>query len=352
MKKLLSVSTLMPVLLASWGVSAEETNTSPSSIQEPSASLSQPLHDPENDRMFPIWGPEARARGYELPKAYGFSLSYMNMDQPLHIKSIDLSGQALGGALGEDLDDLSDISGPLFDDFLDISDADQTADNVTLRADMWVLPFLNFYGLIGYTEGDSEAPITCRSDRPGFSLRPDSPADNILAGILNDKDLCGAAGNGESRRVGTFKLDYEGFTYGVGMTLAGGVGNWFTIMDLNFSRTELDILSGQIDSLVFSPRVGYRFNPGGHELRVWVGGMYQGVQQEMAGNLSDILSGPIGNAVHEISPDGRFKVKQELDSEWNTTLGANYVINRSWGIITEVGFGDRDSYFAALEYRY
>lgn len=299
-----------------------------------------PKQEIEQDRLFPIWGKEARERGYTLPKTYGLSLSYMSMDQPININSIDLSGP-LSVAPNQDLNAISDV---LFDRYLDISDATQQANNITLRADMWVFPFLNVYGLLGYTEGTSSAPITCKAGRP-----TSHPIKNPLAPIINA--VCGADAN-ETRRVGTFNLDYQGLTYGVGTTLAGGVGNWFTILDINFSRTELDILDGQINSVVISPRVGYRFSPYNHELRVWVGGMYQGIQQKMAGNLSDILSGELASKVNAISPDGRFDVRQELESEWNTTLGFNYVLNSSWDVVGEVGMGERTSAFIGLGYRF
>ena len=299
----------------------------------------KPKQNAEQDRLFPIWGKEARERGYVLPKTYGLSLSYLSMDQPIKINSINLSGP-LTIAPNQDL---STISNALFDNYLDISDATQEASNVTLRADMWLLPFLNIYGLLGYTDGTSSAPITCKAGRPTRVI------GNPLAALINS--VCGSDSN-ETRRVGTFDLDYHGVTYGVGTTLAGGVGNWFTIVDINFSRTELDILDGQINSVVISPRVGYRFNPYNHELRVWVGGMYQGIQQEMAGNLSDILSGDLARAVNSIAPDGRFDVKQELESEWNTTLGFNYVLSPTWDVIAEIGMGERTSAFVGLDYRY
>lgn len=298
-----------------------------------------PKQNAEQDRLFPIWGKEAREHGYTLPKTYGLSLSYMSMDQPIKINSINLSGP-LTIAPNQDL---STISNALFDNYLDISDATQEASNVTLRADMWLFPFLNIYGLLGYTDGTSSAPITCKSGRPTRVI------GNPLAALVNS--VCGNDSS-ETRRVGTFDLDYHGVTYGVGTTLAGGVGNWFTIVDINFSRTELDILDGQINSVVISPRVGYRFNPYNHELRVWVGGMYQGIQQEMSGNLSDILSGDLARAVNGIAPDGRFDVKQELESEWNTTLGFNYVLSPTWDVIAEIGMGERTSAFVGLDYRY
>ncbi len=297
----------------------------------------------DEDRYFPIWGKEARELGYVLPKAYGFSLSYMSMNQPIKIDSIDLSGP-IRGLPNQDLRTISDA---LFNNYLDISDAKQEASNVTLRADMWVLPFLNVYGILGYTDGTSSAPITCKQGRPvdpGGFLHP-NPVHRIMNALCGDNPE-------ETRHIGNFDLDYHGMTYGIGTTIAGGVGNWFTILDLNYTRTELDILDGQIDSVVISPRFGYRFTPYNKELRVWVGGMYQGVQQEMSGKLSDILTGNLGRDVNAIAPDGRFDVKQELESEWNTTFGFNYVISPTWDVIGEVGVGKRTSAFIGLDYRY
>ncbi|VDZ97115.1 Uncharacterised protein [Salmonella enterica subsp. enterica] len=34
-----------------------------------------------------------------------------------------------------------------------------------------------------------------------------------------------------------FKLDFKGTTYGIGTTLVGGVGNWFTAVDANYTQT-------------------------------------------------------------------------------------------------------------------
>ncbi len=45
-----------------------------------------------------------------------------------------------------------------------------------------------------------------------------------------------------------FKLDFKGTTYGIGTTLVGGVGNWFTAVDANYTQTQFDILDGSIDA--------------------------------------------------------------------------------------------------------
>ncbi|VDZ97116.1 Uncharacterised protein [Salmonella enterica subsp. enterica] len=60
---------------------------------------------------------------------------------------------------------------------------------------------------------------------------------------------------------------------------------------LTTPRHQFDILDGSIDAFTVSPRVGYRFTTPGIDkmhlpsgkLNVWVGSMYQDVQQEFKG---------------------------------------------------------------------
>lgn len=161
-----------------------------------------------------------------------------------------------------------------------------------------------------------------------------------------------------------FKLDFKGTTYGIGTTLVGGVGNWFTAVDANYTQTQFDILDGSIDAFTVSPRVGYRFTTPGIDkmhlpsgkLNVWVGSMYQDVQQEFKGSLDD-LTMPSATLQRLVSManynnNGRFDVKQHLQSPWNMLLGAQYEITRHFNVTTEFGFAERNSFFVAGEYRF
>ena len=108
-------------------------------------------------------------------------------------------------------------------------------------------------------------------------------------------------------------------------------------------------LDGSIDALTFSPRVGYRFStpsvdalhlPAG-KLNLWVGSMYQDVQQEFKGSLSDLSmpSPMLQNMVNLANQDnnGRFDVKQHLQSPWNVLVGAQYELTQNFNITTEFG---------------
>ncbi|MCP5716365.1 hypothetical protein NL319_27975, partial [Klebsiella pneumoniae] len=87
------------------------------------------------------------------------------------------------------------------------------------------------YGLVGHTEGHSISQIAVALKGPNGKVVP-------MPG-MQDLD---------------FRLDFKGTTYGMGTTLVGGVGNWFTVLDANYTQTRFDILDGSIDAFTFSPR--------------------------------------------------------------------------------------------------
>lgn len=267
-------------------------------------------------RAFPIWAQEAMDLGHELPKPYGLSLTYMTMDQPLVVDSVSFSG------LGP-IDDMLSITG---------SEAIQDSQTLTLRGDVWVLPFLNFYGILGHTEGSSIA-----------NVQLDADLSSILPPIYCNLNPCNVQSDPFD-----FELHFKGFTYGVGGTLVGGVGNWFALLDINYTNTNLDILDGEISTVVVSPRVGYRIQNGNNEMQVWFGAMYQNVEQTFSGYLHDI---GIGNDFDFLS-NGKFKVEQHLEDKWNGLVGGQVSINKHVDLLLEVGFGTRTSGMLSIGYRF
>ena len=298
-------------------------------MPEPEKDDAKP-HHPVQTSYLPIWGQEALDKGYTLPNPYGLTISYMYMDQPLRVKSIELGGFPTPA--------VGDLANRVINDFLDISKATQDAHNFTLRADAWLFPFMNIYGVLGYTKGSSKAPMTCKKDD-----KTGPPLDRAILKFLG----CTSIG----KDIGDFKLDFEGPTFGAGMTLAGGIGNWFGSLDANYTRTSLNVLDGFISSVVAAPRVGYRFVHGPHDIRTWGGAMFQGVQQTLKGRLKDLNFGAVIPPTIPIG-DAKFKVKQELTAQWNGIVGINYVYNRRIDVILEGGFGDRKSFFISIGDRF
>lgn len=290
-----------------------------------------------DEQTFPIWGDEARARGYSIPLPFGVNINYMNMRQNIDVDSIGFSGLALGN---------HPIPVDMFD--IDAGHTREQSKSETLRLDMWVFPFLNIYGLVGHTRGSSVSNVSVDADPSRYTgidrLIASSVHQLYESGDLQDID---------------FTLDFKGTTWGTGITLAGGYENWFALVDTNYTQTEFDILDGKISALTVSPRVGYRFNfqgpAGPSHLSVWLGSMYQDVQQEFKGSLADLhmpaALQPLIDTVNQ-NGEGRFDVKQRLSSPWNMLIGSQYEITPHFNVLTEIGFNERNSFFIAGEYRF
>lgn len=317
--------TLVPLLL----ISGAACGATP----DPGTSTETRSDSADSGRTFPIWGDEARARGYSIPLPFGVNLSYMNMRQNVDVESIALTGLSFGG-------------NPIPDDLFQIGvgDTRERSETENLRLDMWVFPFLNVYGIIGHTKGSSVSQISVDADPSQYGRRD---PNRLIASAVHAGYESGALQDLD------FTLNFEGTTWGSGITLAGGYQNWFALLDTNYTQTNFDILDGKISALTVSPRVGYRFEfqgiSGPSHLSLWVGSMYQDVEQEFKGNLSDLN---LPAALSSVVEDGRFDVKQHLSSPWNMLLGAQYEITQNFNVLTEFGFNDRNSFFVAGEYRF
>ncbi len=289
---------ILILLSASFSVMATE----PEPISVTEATDGSFVGGQKYDRIFPIWAQEAIDLGHELPKPYGFSIGYMKMDQPLIVDSVSFSGFGIA-------DDLIYIDG---------SKAHQDSETLTLRGDFWLLPFLNFYGIFGYTQGSSTANVQL----------------NLIDTPIGEPF--------------DFVLNFKGFTYGVGGTIAGGIDNWFALLDVNYTNTNLNILDGEISSIVVSPRLGYRWKYRGHDTQIWVGTMYQNVEQTFSGYLRNI-----GVELPDYLPqNGKFKVEQHLEDKWNSLIGAQVALTSNVDLLLEAGIGTRRSGMISLGYRF
>lgn len=276
-------------------------------------------------RVLPIWGDEARARGYDLPEPFGASYSYMNLRQDIVVDKIGFDASKWP--------EMSDVVK------VDVGHTREKSETHMLKLDSWVFPFMNVYGLYGYTKGTSKTVLNDVS--MDFGIPMSLAKDEI------------------------FELDFKGKTYGAGFTLAGGYNQFFGTFDLNYTKTSLDILDGDIKALVISPRVGYEFvfsplisGQGNTKLQVWTGAMYQDITQRFRGDVSKLhLPGKLNDMMND--PDFlegignvKFDVEQHLAHKWNQTVGARLEVTRNFNVITEVGFNNRNSFFVSGEFRF
>ena len=92
--------------------------------------------------FLPIWGREACERGYVLPRPFGISLGYMHQDQPFDVGNVFVNG--------------IDVKTPGVAVVDEVQNEETT---YTLRADVWLFPFWNVYGILGRTSGQAVGPL-------------------------------------------------------------------------------------------------------------------------------------------------------------------------------------------------
>ena len=190
----------------------------------------------------------------------------------------------------------------------------------TLRADVWILPFWNIYGILAKTNGEAIGPLKVDFE-PVFPI------------------LCGLPGN--NCQVDTqFKIEYKGNVRGYGTTIAGGYKDFFGMIDYNRTTTDLDISLTDAKATVISSRVGWNGKIGNFSGVLWVGVMYQDIAQVLDLPLD------IGEDILLVSID------QSTQEAYNYVIGGNWDINRSFSILAEFGLGKRTSQMLSFTYRF
>jgi len=209
--------------------------------------------------------------------------------------------------------------------FLQIDRVDTSQQNVSMKFDALIFPFLDVYGIAGHAKGTTKGVIQV-------------PADPLL-GIVEPRQL---------------QLDaaFSGPTYGAGVTLQGGtkVSDWrdltaLVVADWNRTRTNLSfeneslIAETKPVATVFSARVGLHGTVGtATGAAVWTGAMHQSIQQTVAGSVANT--------------DLQFIVVQSPTKPWNALLGGLVEFGKKGYVLVEAGLGDRTSILAAAVYRF
>jgi hypothetical protein len=308
--------------------------------------------------LLPIFGDKVRERGYDLPKPAGLMLGYIYQKENIELNNLAISFR------GED--ELVDIS-----DLVNFSKVETKVHVVTARFDVWVLPFLNVYGI--YNRIDSYTDIAL-----------DQPIELVIPQINNK-------GNGG----------------GFGLLAAYGWGPVFATANANMVWTKTPVLTTPTQSLTTSMRVGTHLwnKDRTHHISVWVGANYmdfigtsagsydmsnllpddnekledlQGKLQEIQDGINDqyneFCSKPQNTITCElVSPiidefkdrvDGKldgltprelmvhYSFNSEPTINWNMLLGAQYTLNKKWDFRFEAGFIGRTSIMFNVNYRF
>ena len=292
---------------------------------------------------FPLLAKKAYKKGYDIPYTYGISTVLYKQRQNVIIKKTEIG-----------INDLQpvDLSG-----FIRFGDIETKTSAYTVRPDMWVLPFLNVYGIFGIGNSETKVPLV-------------RPVNFTTVQKFNVKSA------------------------GVGVTLAGGLGPVFVVVDNNINFADVEVLAEPVPAYNLDMRVGHNFvhpRRADRGLAIWFGTFYQRINGDTKGSItvkdlfpngSDDLQDNFIDHLNEwasgLPPpqqivanqiikkiddylngvdvgDARitYLLDKELEKPWNMVFGAQYQHNKNWQFRCEVGtFGKRTSFLLMANYRF
>lgn len=256
----------------------------------------------KNQSFFPLMrGFKAKAvkAGAIFPKPYGISGSIYHQQQEMEIKKIRLGDV-----------EISEDGGIIdFDD----SKIRNTVTTSQFRADVWLLPFVNFYGMVGRVNSFNDIDLSINLNPP-----PGSPNLGDIQ-LLKERSIANINGT-----VAAF-----------GTVLAGGYGKVFVNINLTWAKTWLNEVNSSQKAFVAFPMAGLSTK----FANLFVGSIYQNTGQFNRGSF-------VGSNNQITKYELQFRA-----SRWNYVVGLNKSIG-PWSIIMSQGFGKRTNSLIEVGYRF
>lgn len=300
------------------------------------------------DYLFPILGDRVYKKGIDIPLPFGIMVNNFYGTQGIEISNMRLGVITSDTTLGPA--DLSNV--------IKFESVDANILNLNIRADLYVLPFLDVYALFGY------------------------------APYVQTKVVLGEPISLTSEPKQT------GFNYGLGVMAAGAVGPIWVSGDYNITWSNMQLLESRVLTQLLGFRMGhaFRLKDPKKNISVWIGAMgiflNSGTKGQIALNdaLDDIDQAKIdeikdsyndwyndlGRVEQEVVDaimeglqdrvDGNLRdltVTYEMDKtpsvKFAGLVGAQYQFNKNWQLRVEsncISAGHRYSVLASINYRF
>lgn len=247
-------------------------------------------------RRLPFLGDLARDRGIELPLPFGVGAVYYFVSRDITVSDLRLGRD---GAAPTSIGEHTQVA------------ARSRVNNLNVKLDVWVLPFVNVYAIAGYVwnETDTTFDLTLPPLEPGGASRP--------------------------RRL-TLPTSLEGTVGGLGVTLAGGYGPFFLALDTNAAQADLGF-DDRFHAVVTSLRSGWNGKVGERPLRVWGNATYWDTFATASGTLVDDDGSTLG-----------FEVDQGPTHPWTFGAGAQYSPRRWLDLNADFGTDFKGGWYVAI----
>ncbi|TRX66316.1 hypothetical protein [Carboxylicivirga sp. M1479] len=323
----------------------------------------------------PIFGKQATARGYQIQLPYGLNVNYVYNRMDLEITQF---GMTIGDDLNSPINQL--ISEYVNLETLNFTNTIAKSSGMNLRADVWVFPFWNVYGIYANNTGTTNV-----------SLQPTWYDDNgdLVLMLPEIKST----------------VDFSANSYGIGSTLVTKLyKSYFFSIDANMTWSHSELLTDPARLAVVSARIGDRVHLGKKAmLALYVGAMYRGFIDhkgnlgsigiaEALPNLGSELFPAIDNKIDQnnqkiaeldpgnpleqkqiefleaqnqkltdiglaveslIESDVNYGIKKDIINNWSVQFGFNLELNQSLTLRGEFGKGTgNDFVLMGIQYRF
>lgn len=339
------------------------------------------LENSENDQtvkkeypyILPIWGQKVTDRNIGIQLPFGLNVNYVYNQMTLELTHFSLNFYD-----GENLDDI------INPESLNFTETVATANGINVRADAWVFPFWNFYGL--YTRNSASTKVSFQPQVIETGLGPNGNLMEITT-LENPIDVP--------------RVNFHTNSFGFGSTLVYGIDDYFFSVDGNMSWTTSDLLEQVVVFGVGSARVGRRVEfKNKMKLSFYIGAMYrdfvnkenntgslgvpeldEGITKALDGltaindgqielweSLPDITPGKDEKLEELYARSARldyattrvesadainYTIKKEIIENWSTQIGYNFEINEHWMIRGELGYrNDQKFFMSGVQYRF
>lgn len=263
-------------------------------LTPPPAATATPEEKPWSS-FLPLMKEEALARGHELPLPFGVGFVYNYLEREIKVTDVRV------GINGQPMQSVSD--------FLDLG-SNSRVNAALLKADVWLLPFLNVYALGGYLDNQSTSigQVTVGAQQFDFQV----------------------------------PTSIHGFVGGGGLSLGAGYQNFFLALDANYTQTDLGF-DDSFRAIVASVRTGWFGKMGDVPVRIWVGGVYWDTANTASSTVQVAGVGTV-----------QFEADQGPRNPWNANVGGSVGIGRAWECYVDYGFNldDVRTFATGLTWRF
>lgn len=270
-------------------------------INFPTVSFGQQDSLTEKNSFLPLGQEWFSDKDVNLPLPFGVSAFFTYMNRDINISDVGVS--------------FNNQPKQSINDFANFGLTNHSVVSA-VKFDVWLIPFLNLYGLVGNVSTNASLDAKITIDRIIF------PGPPMVLPINNQSSI-------------------NGLYFGTGITLVAGYKKWFILGDINYGFSNLDEFDGKIDFWMYSARSGFQSTLGRQNMRTWIGFIYLSSHRTLHLNIENETLG----LVH-------VEINQETRNPLTIQLGSSLSFGKQFEVLVEMGTNFEDASIGVITCSY